>query len=816
MARLKSKPDSATSRLNEQRKRKRDAEQDQPEPRTTRQKTSGASYAQPEWPKSQPPKITTKNTRARAAEQVAQHFRSQPTQAKRGRRGAASAAGTSVDKPEETIQKPPSARKGRGKQAAQQTAKKIEPTRRSTRGKKRAHPKGDVESSTENVENRVSRHDNAFGVHEERLDELEDGVTPQSEARTPVASEEIEPSEGVNAEENDERHSASEVTGASIENGVVQSNKDKVGHQKEPSASEHEHSAENREQDGMNERSEAGSESAQRASKGAENEVEDRSDPGQAQDKTGALSEIEQAEIEDEERSERSEPEEEESENEEHPERSVPEQMDNGNEERSEPEEAQNEPEEHYERSNSPESEEAANNAAVENNQHDSPAEESREGSESVEQDENESDISRDETGMPKRKKETRDRRRGDVTPEGAEDVEIDPDEAMMFDLTGEMKQGKTSQLEAQFREINWDEVKRREREEQERALEALVEGREPTENRDTEERENSQQSQSRSQSQSQTVETPPPHTSGPQLKLVNGEMVIDESTLVQEERGPPRASEQGSIVEESDLTQRVNSKSWVTLKKRDPIERIRLSGRAKPWNELETEQFYEALSQWGTDFMIISRMFPGRTRAHVKAKFTREEKQNPERVEAALVEPVPMDIATYAEATGKDPGFYKDPDEFNKELEVAEQEHREEIEKFRREAEEEIQRKQDVARAKAEARQAKKNETKATREAKKNKSGEGQKSIASRRVTSVDGETVVEEWSEDEQDNGDGVVDEQNSGEDEASPENGEESGERNGGEGEADGGSGEENAEQDGDGAQEADGSNPVSEEE
>ncbi|KFM27762.1 Transcription factor TFIIIB component B'' [Auxenochlorella protothecoides] len=54
-------------------------------------------------------------------------------------------------------------------------------------------------------------------------------------------------------------------------------------------------------------------------------------------------------------------------------------------------------------------------------------------------------------------------------------------------------------------------------------------------------------------------------------------------------------------------------------------------------WGAEDTELFYKALSQFGTDFTLISHLFPGRQRPHLKNKFKRESKVNPRRVDAAL-----------------------------------------------------------------------------------------------------------------------------------------------------------------------------------
>lgn len=54
-------------------------------------------------------------------------------------------------------------------------------------------------------------------------------------------------------------------------------------------------------------------------------------------------------------------------------------------------------------------------------------------------------------------------------------------------------------------------------------------------------------------------------------------------------------------------------------------------------WTAEDTELFYKALSQFGTDFTLISHLFPGRQRPHLKNKFKRESKRNPKRVDEAL-----------------------------------------------------------------------------------------------------------------------------------------------------------------------------------
>jgi len=69
----------------------------------------------------------------------------------------------------------------------------------------------------------------------------------------------------------------------------------------------------------------------------------------------------------------------------------------------------------------------------------------------------------------------------------------------------------------------------------------------------------------------------------------------------------------------------------------------------------------------FGTDFMMISKMFPGRTRRQIKLKFTNEERRDPERIKQTLLGPREyIDLETYSEMTG---AVYDDPKIIQQEL---------------------------------------------------------------------------------------------------------------------------------------------------
>ncbi|XP_024979455.1 uncharacterized protein LOC112516570 isoform X2 [Cynara cardunculus var. scolymus] len=62
----------------------------------------------------------------------------------------------------------------------------------------------------------------------------------------------------------------------------------------------------------------------------------------------------------------------------------------------------------------------------------------------------------------------------------------------------------------------------------------------------------------------------------------------------------------------------------------------MKITPRIK-WSKQDTELFYEAIQQFGTDLSMIKECFPGRTREQIKAKYKKEERQQPLRLSDAL-----------------------------------------------------------------------------------------------------------------------------------------------------------------------------------
>lgn len=111
-----------------------------------------------------------------------------------------------------------------------------------------------------------------------------------------------------------------------------------------------------------------------------------------------------------------------------------------------------------------------------------------------------------------------------------------------------------------------------------------------------------------------------------PQMRIVNGQIVLDDESLHIDRRERDAVDESVmEVVEEHQNSRLVNSQTW---SKREKVEK---------WDAASTERFYEALSMFGTDFEIISKMFAGRSRRQLRNKFNNEERRYPARITAAL-----------------------------------------------------------------------------------------------------------------------------------------------------------------------------------
>ena len=236
------------------------------------------------------------------------------------------------------------------------------------------------------------------------------------------------------------------------------------------------------------------------------------------------------------------------------------------------------------------------------------------------------------------------------ATPDGADTMVISTSEVRMADLCRDGRTGRKSEREKELIEYERAEfVRKKQRQLQEIMGQAEPEGQgTPAESADArlERLERERQEESVAQNVPNTI-------------IVDGQIRIDEDSLQIDRHAAAaieRAAEQLEAVDESDLTRKVNSGSWM---KRD---------RSGGWNALLTERFYDGLRMFGTDFEMISKMFPGRTRHKIKLKFVKEEKMNYERIRTTLLgQPVPVDLPEFEKMTGTE---FDDPQELERDME--------------------------------------------------------------------------------------------------------------------------------------------------
>ncbi|OXV09885.1 hypothetical protein Egran_02354 [Elaphomyces granulatus] len=239
-----------------------------------------------------------------------------------------------------------------------------------------------------------------------------------------------------------------------------------------------------------------------------------------------------------------------------------------------------------------------------------------------------------------------RSRKKREPTPEDAELIEIAPASVKMSDLCKDLRTGKISKRETGIRNMELAKLERRQKEREERE--------------ETESPSNAQVKENgHGASPSDTGGASKPlnsSQSGPQMRIVNGEIVLDTESL-HVDRHADASKDVGDLedVIEDQFTRKINQASFGKRTK------------TQSWDEEMTDLFYRGLRMFGTDFMMISRMFPGRSRREIKLKFNNEERRDPDRIKEAFMGPrETIDITTYSEITNT---IYEDPQVIQQEL---------------------------------------------------------------------------------------------------------------------------------------------------
>ncbi|BAO42446.1 transcription factor TFIIIB component B'' [Kluyveromyces marxianus DMKU3-1042] len=168
----------------------------------------------------------------------------------------------------------------------------------------------------------------------------------------------------------------------------------------------------------------------------------------------------------------------------------------------------------------------------------------------------------------------------------------------------------------------------------------------------------------------------------GIQLKMsADGSMVVDEeSTVVDRHKNASLENSSKEKIQNNPFENLYNSATYGRQQFTDP------------WTTEEMIKFYQALSMWGTDFNLISQLFPYRTRRQIKSKFVNEEKKHPIMIELALRSKLPPNFDQYCQETRKTIGTVH---EFNKRLDQLQVEHEEHLKQI--EVERQNAREQDI-----------------------------------------------------------------------------------------------------------------------
>lgn len=249
-----------------------------------------------------------------------------------------------------------------------------------------------------------------------------------------------------------------------------------------------------------------------------------------------------------------------------------------------------------------------------------------------------------------RRKSSKKPRKERSVTPEDAEERAIDPSSLTMAELTKDLRIGKKFSRHDELR----DRMKTlQEKQREERRLRKANGGATPGDEEATalangEFPESLETAAAATGANDGSGSSTQPAALGPQFEIINGEIVINQASLVHDRHAAAMVDHADmEEVEENDFTRMTNQATY--------LRPTKIKG-PNAWTQEETQQFYEYLRMFGTDFQTIANMFPGRMRRHVKMKFNREERHNPTGVNAALVgqKVVMIDLAEYQTRTGK------------------------------------------------------------------------------------------------------------------------------------------------------------------
>ncbi|KIW50348.1 hypothetical protein PV05_11944 [Exophiala xenobiotica] len=240
-------------------------------------------------------------------------------------------------------------------------------------------------------------------------------------------------------------------------------------------------------------------------------------------------------------------------------------------------------------------------------------------------------------------------------TPDNAEDLQIDPEEVSMSDLTRDNKVGKKSETEKRMQE-NWADIQQRRKEEVERRRQAASKGR-----------------GGRQETLLQDAPVEAAHV--PQQIVVNGQIVVvAESREVAYGAGVEQA-----VIEDADVA--LEDDRIYKYVNQGTLGKHAGQSRRTKWDDEQTELFYKGLRMFGTDFAMIANLFPALDRKQIKSKFIIEERANPVRVKMSVAAKEAVNLEEYAKMANQE---FEDPEKVMAELAAEEKRLREEDERRR------------------------------------------------------------------------------------------------------------------------------------
>lgn len=230
-------------------------------------------------------------------------------------------------------------------------------------------------------------------------------------------------------------------------------------------------------------------------------------------------------------------------------------------------------------------------------------------------------------------------RRKRSVTPEDAEEIEIDPMTMTLGQLTKDIKTGKRWEHHEKIKTT--EQERKREYQRQRLIKKGLLKEGEELPNGDVSEAGTPAPDSSTpalAPSPPPPAPAPAPDAFGLNIRVVDGEIVVDETGL-QFDRHAEADKQRGDIEtrEEHEFSRHTTQRTHA-----------RRPQQANFWTNEDTEKFYHGLRMFGTDFNMISLMFGGaKSRRQVKLKFNREERAHPVAINKCIIgeKEVAMDL---------------------------------------------------------------------------------------------------------------------------------------------------------------------------